>query len=261
MVVANTQPKRYRVYIDESGDHTFSQLGNPAHRYLALTGIAIEQEYYRSTLHPTFEALKQKHFPHSPDDPVVMVRSKIVRRNGPFGRLRNPALNAAWETDFLDFLGNTEMRIYTVVIDKRDHLAQYGKAAWHPYHYCLTVILERARGWLNVRGGVTDVLAESRGKREDRELRSEYQKLWNQGTYYITASDFRQVLTSKKLKCKRKSQNIAGLQLADLIAAPSKVDILAQNSRHLAHPPSNFTNQINQTIRVKYDAYGRIFLH
>jgi len=30
---------RYRLYIDESGDHTYNLLDDPSHRYLALLGV------------------------------------------------------------------------------------------------------------------------------------------------------------------------------------------------------------------------------
>ena len=83
--------KRYRLYVDESGDHTYYELKEPAKRYLGLTGIFIEGEYYRTTFQPEIERLKQKHFPHSPDEPVILHRQDILNRTGPFWRLRDKA--------------------------------------------------------------------------------------------------------------------------------------------------------------------------
>jgi len=34
---------RYRLYIDESGDHTYNLLDDPSHRYLALLGVWFRQ--------------------------------------------------------------------------------------------------------------------------------------------------------------------------------------------------------------------------
>lgn len=42
--------KRYRIYIDESGDHTFHEFEAPDKRYLGLTGVVVEAEYYRTHL-------------------------------------------------------------------------------------------------------------------------------------------------------------------------------------------------------------------
>jgi len=35
---------RYRLYIDESGDHTYRDIEEPARRYLGLTGCWVEGE-------------------------------------------------------------------------------------------------------------------------------------------------------------------------------------------------------------------------
>ena len=65
------------MYVDESGDHNYNQLDNLGHRYLGLVGVAIETDYYRSTFHPSLELLKQQHFPHNPDDPLVLHREDL----------------------------------------------------------------------------------------------------------------------------------------------------------------------------------------
>src|SRR6266700_7519009 len=97
--------RRFRLYIDESGDHTYSDQGDdPAHRYLGLTGIVIENDYYRTTMHPEFEALKQRHFPHNPDDPVVLHRKELTNRRGAFSRLAKIPAEAAWNADLLNCL-------------------------------------------------------------------------------------------------------------------------------------------------------------
>lgn len=59
----------FRLYIDESGDHTYKKIEDINQRYLSLTGCIIDSEVYRKQIQPEFELLKQKHFPHSPDDP------------------------------------------------------------------------------------------------------------------------------------------------------------------------------------------------
>ena len=40
---AKPTPARYRLYVDESGDHTFNLMEDPAHRYLALLGVWFRQ--------------------------------------------------------------------------------------------------------------------------------------------------------------------------------------------------------------------------
>jgi hypothetical protein len=252
--------KRYRLYLDESGDHTYSLCSDPDARYLSLMGVLVEQEYYRSTFHPNFDHLKQEHFPHNPDDPLVLVRRQIIARKGLFGVLRDHGSNDKWEKALIRFFGGMNAILFAVVIDKQTHLAQYGQSAYHPYHYCLTILLERLRGCLKFLGGCADVMAESRGKNEDAELETAYQFVWKHGTRYISASEFQKILTSRGLKMRKKEANIAGLQVADLLAAPSKKEIILNNSRPLANHPTRFTREISARVRSKFNPYGRIFL-
>ncbi|HHH41115.1 MAG TPA: DUF3800 domain-containing protein [Chloroflexi bacterium] len=141
--------KRYRLYIDESGDHTFSDLSNPARRYLGLTGCFVESEVYRTQFYPALEALKQAHFPYNPDEPVILHRKDLINRRGPFWRLRDPEAERRFNEDLLRFLADQEYLLITVVIDKKSHIERYGSAAYHPYHYCLAALLERYCGFLN----------------------------------------------------------------------------------------------------------------
>ena len=260
--------KRYRLYIDESGDHTYYKLEDPAKRYLGLIGIFMETEYYRTTFQPEIEGLKQKHFPHNPDEPVILHREDIINRRGPFWRLRDSERERAFNEDFLQFLKEQGYCIINVVIDKKAHIERYSEAAYHPYHYCLTALLERYCGFLNFYNAQGDVLAESRGANEDIKLKGAYQKLYREGTWYRDPKFFRQALTSSEIKVKPKSANIAGLQLSDLLAHPSKQEILVEE-RRIDDPGDNFGKQICQRIQAKYNqqvyegrirGYGKVFL-
>ena len=62
--------------------------------------------------------------------------------------------------------------VVTAVIDRFAHLGQYHQWAKDPYHYCLAVLIERYVMWLGSRTG--DVMAESRGRKEDMRLKEEF---------------------------------------------------------------------------------------
>ena len=260
--------KKYRLYIDESGDHTYDELAEPAKRYLGIIGIFIETDYYRTTFQPELEKLKQKHFPHSPDEPVILHREDIINRRGPFWRLRDSEREQAFNEDLLRFIKEQDYYIITVVIDKNAHFERYGEAAYHPYHYCLTALLERYCGFLNFYNAQGDVLAEGRGGSEDLKLKRAYQRLYGEGTWYRSPEFFQRTLTSSEIKIKLKSVNIAGLQLSDLLAYPSKQEILIEEQR-IDDPGDNFGKQICQCIQAKYNrrvyegrakGYGKVFL-
>ena len=61
------------------------------------------------------------------------------------------------------------------------------------------------------------------------------------------------------MKVKPKINNISGLQLADLVAHPSRNEILTEQ-KLLDRPPAPFAQRVIQVLQVKYDQDGgRIF--
>ena len=107
-------------------------------------------------------------------------------------------------------------------------------------------------------------MAESRGGKEDTRLKAAYERLWKQGTDFVSPDQFQRALTSKQLKMKTKANNIAGLQLADLIAHPSRNEILREhNSFDRELPP--FAARVVAILQGKYDrregqCFGKKFL-
>jgi hypothetical protein len=260
----------YRLYIDESGDHTYYLTSEePAKIYLGITGLIINQEYYRTSFHPQFESLKQKHFPHNPDEPVIFHRKEIINRNGPFWRLRDKEKDNAFTEDLMSFLKEQEYTIITIVVDKNSHVRRYGKTAYNPYHYCLMLMMERYCGYLKNNNTKGDIMAESRGKSEDRLLKAAYKNIFTNGTYYHNSEFFQKTLTSKEIKLKPKPKNIAGLQVADLLAYPSKQEILVSYERYTQNMEDKFGEKICECIQFKYNkqiyqgrqvGYGKVFI-
>ena len=111
-------------------------------------------------------------------------------------------------------------------------------------------------------------MAESKGRVEDYQLKEAYRVIYKVGTQWRGAEYFQKALTSSEIKVKLKSANIAGLQLSDLLAHPSKQEILIEEKR-LDDPRGNFGKQICQYIQGKYNqqvyegrirGYGKVFL-
>jgi len=191
-----------------------------------------------------------------------------VNQRGPFWRLRDPERERLFREDLLRFLAEQEYWLILVVIDKKTHVERYAEAAWHPYHYCLAVLLERYAGFLHRFNAQGDVMAESRGGKEDQQLKAAYRQICENGTYCRSSSFFRQVLTSSEIKLKPKPANIAGLQVADLLAYPCKQELLLAEGRIQA-PGDVFGKQICQTVAERFNrryangravGYGKVFL-
>lgn len=212
----------YRLYFDESGDHTAHALDEPRRRYLALCGLIFEVEAYRR-FQETFELLKKEFFQSDPDEPVILHRDDILNRRGVFKVLQQESIRRAFDDRLMAAIRSAQFVGVVVVIDKRMHLLRY-KSPLHPYHYCLAALLERYCFWLAGRQG--DVMGESRGGKEDTQLKAAYRAVHDGGTLPVRPELFQSRLTSKELKLRPKDKNIAGLQLADLLAHPARVRCL-----------------------------------
>ena len=244
------QAPRYRLYIDESGDHTFNLAESDNHRYLGLLGIwfDIEEPYRRFA--QTLASLKVEIFGSHPDDqPPCLHRKDIVERRKIFGRLRDPELNQRFEGGLKRVVQEARFHLACVVIDKASHRTKTYRELFHPYHYCLAALLERYAGWLAPAGAQGDVMAESRGRSEDRELTEAFEITLEKGTRFHSPEQFRQVLTSGQIKLKKKEHAIPGLELADLLAYPLKREMVAE--RRGEAPPEDFSSALLDVARPK----------
>lgn len=251
----------YRIYIDESGDHAYRAVDDPATRYLALSGVVVVKSHYESTIAPAVEALKKKHFSSDPDNPVILHRTDIVQRKRWFGVLREPARAQAFDTDLEAFIQGLHAQLFTVVIDKWAHKQAYPVGTFNPYAYSLAVLLNRIRGFLNIQRAQADIIAESRGKREDADLMRAYRQLRAVGGgAYGTAAEYQQVFPEEDLLIRRKDNNVAGLQVADLLVTEQRLDIVIRNGKPVANQPSPMQQRLIDAASHMINGYGRIWL-
>ena len=255
---------KYRIYVDEVGNPDLASSENPNHRFLSLTGVILELGYVETAMHPQMEALKRKYFRSHPDDPVVFHRKEMINGLAPFEALRDAAVRRRFDAELLGLIASWEYTVISVCLDKKRHRETYTAWRYDPYHYCLAVLLERFALFLRRMQARGDVMAESRGGKADMRLKASFLRLWEAGTAYIPHNVFEECLTSKQLKVKTKSNNIAGLQLADILAHPSRNEILLANGLS-TRPLGTFAEKIVGILRAKYDSvadkvYGKKML-
>lgn len=246
---------KFRIYIDEVGNSDLQNSDDLNHRFFSLTGVILDLDHIRESVHPQMTALKEKYFGSHPDDPVVLHRKEMVNARPPFQVLRDDELRQQFDQELLNLLAAWDYTVISVCLDKKKHKETYTVWRYDPYHYCLAVLLERFVFFLNRRGQRGDALAESRGGKEDRRLKAAYERLWGQGTDYVSPDQFQVALASKQLKMKTKGNNIAGLQLADLLAHPSRNEILQEHGM-LGRDIPQFAARVIGILREKYDARG-----
>jgi hypothetical protein len=249
-----------RMYVDEVGNADLKASSHPNHRYLSLTGVVFDLDYVDRVVAPHLEALKRKYFKrHTDDPPLIFHRKELVNKNYPFQALRDIELEAVFNQSLLHLLRSLHYQVMTVVIDKMEHRERYPAWRHHPYHYCQEVLVEHFVASLAAAGEIGDVLAESRGTRDDRELSSAYQLIYSKGSGSVSQELFEKHLTSKELKLKRKSDNIAGLQFADLIAHPSfKATLARHQDQDLANDFGGQIARILEEDKYRRSPQGRI---
>jgi len=245
---------KYRMYVDEVGNADLKNSQDPLNRFLSLTGVILEWDYIEHTVFPQIEGLKARFFGRHPDERVILHRKELIDASFPFERLADPVVRARFDCELLDLLSSWDYRVISVCIDKKRHKEVQTVWRYDPYHYCMEVLVEQYVFFLNRTGGQGDVLAESRGGREDMRLKQSFRELIEFGTHFIMPKQRSAALTSYQLKIKRKENNIAGLQLADLLAHPSRNEILIQNGiPGIRMAP--FATRIIQILQSKYDAW------
>ena len=161
-------------------------------------------------------------------------------------------------------MSSLQARIYTVVVDKWELKRRWGDRAFEPYHYSLAVLLNRIRGLLFIRGGgaTADVIAETRGWRKtDPTLQAAYMRMRTLGSGDRTAEEYQATYPRARLEIRKKSENIGGLQIVDLVASEQKQKLLINNGLPISRPLSSFQTNLITAIEPKVlKPYGKVLL-
>jgi hypothetical protein len=253
----------YRLYIDESGDHSYKHVSQLDKRYLGLTGILVNKKAYDTMFQPQLEQLKRFFFRYDIDEPIILVRKEIVQRRGAFSVLRDPDLNSKWDESILNYFAGLipYSQVFTVVMDKKTHLEKYPQKTFEAYGYALKVLLRRVRGYLSYHDRQSDVMIESRGKKEDRKLEEAYHMLHVVGDgRYGTANDYQQSFPAEDLIVRKKEENIAGLQIADLLVHGQTLATIIKARKPAPVQLGPFAKRLNSAIDPMINPFGQYLL-
>jgi hypothetical protein len=221
----------FRLFIDDSGDDQVKSCSKSTERYLCLTGLCFDRLYHDRQVFPELEKLKSVVFGSNQEAPVVLHRDDIIKKRPPFNRLADPRVNAEYESKLIEIFSRSNYLVFTVFLDKFEWCRKYPNWNKNVYQVCLENLIERYALWLQSVDSVGDVVIEERGKKEDRELRASYNRLYQYGNNTMK-SLFSKRISSSNLKISRKKDNIAGLQLADLVVTPLQRRIRKDIYRH-----------------------------
>ena len=212
--VAQSTPERfsdYVVYVDESGDHSLASI-NPEFPVFVLALCVIHKRHYAEKIIPAVEKLKFNYFGH---DSVVLHEHDIRKQKGDFAFLSHLPTRLEFVRQLSSIMDVGNFILIACVVDKA-RMSKSEGASTNPYHIALDICLESLRGFLAEKNQdhlQTHVVVECRGKKEDRELELEFRRICDGNNPGNRQLPFDVVFADKKT-------NLAGLQLADLVARP-----------------------------------------
>jgi len=217
----------YLLFVDECGTHDMQHV-DANFPIFVLVGLLVGEVYYAKSLVPRVKALKVSHFGKSD---VVLHSRDIRRRQGDFEIFRTtPERKPPFDAAIGNLVLRARIRLFAVAIDKM-RLRRHSLLPLNPYDVSLSQLLSAVLGPPRIVGPsrpmVSKIVAESRGRKEDKELQREFQELRrlgldNYGALSVQSrrSGTVQHLFPSKIDFAMKSLAIAGLELADLAAYP-----------------------------------------
>ena len=245
------------LFLDESGDHNLSRI-DPVYPIFVLGGVIVE-DHNELQLTERLNEFKRDMFGSTN---IILHTADITRNRNGFEALQNPCFRDRFRNRLNELMRTLSYSVVACVIQKKEHLSRYGPTARDPYMLSLEILVERFcldigdanRGGVISNGGV--VVAEERGPTLDRELDLAWSKLKSDGTDYVSATDIEERILALNLRSKK--DNIAGLQLADLVVSPIGRHILGKRD----HEDWEIVNQkfCSSPITGQSEGYGLVLL-
>jgi len=223
------------LYIDETGDHSLSKI-DKSYPIFVLSGVIVDEDYHDGQLTEQLNAFKERHF----ETKNIVLHSKEMThpqsaRNKLYMKFMNKDFRKAFYKDFEIFLRRSNVSIVACVIMKNKHFANYGLEAKDPYLLSFDNLVNRLVFDLNdeQRGRI---VAESRNSVLDNQLEIAYLTARVEGTNKVQPAELKLKLESA-IQFRQKSDNIAGLQIADMVASPV--------ARHFLNKPERSGHQLS----------------
>ncbi len=239
------------MFLDESGDHSLSFI-DPQYPVFVLGGVIMDKDYADGPLTDRLNRFKSELFGTTE---IVLHTADIARNRNGFENLKEAAFREMFYERLNELMESLPYSVVACAVRKTEHLARYELAALDPYLLSLGILVERFCFEIgNIHDGGS-IVAESRNRVLDSSLTAGWRNLKEDGTYYLEAETIENRISALELRSK--SENIAGLQLADLVVSPI--------GRHIIGKPDKLDWEIIQRkFRRNYagriDGYGLIVL-
>ncbi len=239
------------LFLDESGDHNLSVI-DPQYPVFVLGGVIMDKAYAEGTLTDKLDGFKQELFGTTD---IILHTSDIARNRNGFEAMQDTGFRNHFYARLNDLMTDLEYSVVACVIRKDEHLGRYGLAALDPYLLSLNILVERFCFDLGNESKSGVIVVEQRDQMLDRQLELAWLNLKIAGTYYIQGSMIEDRIVG--LSFRSKMDNIAGLQLADLVVSPIGRRVLGKPSKA---DWEVITQKFRRSPRGRVDGYGLVVL-
>ena len=171
-----------------------------------------------------------------------------------------PETRKAFDEQLLKVFNEADYTVVTALVDKQELSEKHHWERTHPYHVLMEVMVEKYAQLLKRKFSIGDIMPEARSRPQDGALQAEFTHFKGNGTRFAPQALVSERIPSSKLKFRTKKDNVAGLQLCDLLAHPSHYTIRRSMGHEVHEAP--FGDKVSQVlVRSKYDrsAYGKIW--
>ncbi|MCI0698354.1 DUF3800 domain-containing protein [candidate division KSB1 bacterium] len=241
------------LFLYESGDHNLSVV-DPQYPLFVLGGCIVESEYHERIMIPALVDYKKQLFGR---EDFILHTAEIARRRGIFQKLTNEAFREQFYESTNALMQTLDYQVIACVVEKEHHLRKYGLAAVDPYMLSLRILVERFV-WEMKSRKVSEpgyIVAESRDETLDNQLRLAWIDLRTSGTPKCSATQIRKHVSELHIRNKR--ENIAGLQIADLIVSPIGRWVLGKQSKQ---DWEIIKGKLRKDKRGRFMGYGLVIL-
>lgn len=233
------------LYLDESGDHNLSRVDSK-YPVFVLGGAIIDIDYAQGHLVEKLNEFK-KDLLGATD--VIMHTADIKRNRNGFEALKDQKFRTHFYKKLNTMMTELDYSVVACAIDKmklrysHNYFSQnlppiYPKSESYEYHvdvYDLSMrILTERFVWLLSQSNDTGIIiVESRTENLNETLKLSWEKIKIQGTGTVQAVDVKKHIMEFNLR--NKKDNLAGLQIADLIVSPIGRHVLGKADRQDWH--------------------------
>ncbi len=207
---------RYSIFLDESGEHGLVNI-NEDFPVFVLCGFLIEDNNYEK-VRTEINQIKNELW----DDKKVIFHSRDIRKcEKEFVVLFDNVKKERFYSFLNSVFSTNEYYLVASAINKLNYVIKYGKLGNDVYEIALSFLVEKTMEILIEKYNddfELRMIIEKRGKKEDQQLSEHLQKIKIRGSSKITAECYSKHI--KEISFKQKTENINGLQLADLAAYP-----------------------------------------